>query len=159
LIAVRVEFVSEYFDRVEFVAKSACIWVEFVAKIIVIFALYLVFVDRIFPLLSQESGANDMDEKESIKGRVIPRREAPDYLERNWGFRISEGTLAKMAGDGSGPQFRVIGGKYIVYETTELDRWILATLSEPVRSTADARAKGYSMVKPGSGRPRRRRAA
>jgi hypothetical protein len=100
-----------------------------------------------------------MDEKESIKGRVIPRRETPDYLERNWGFRISEGTLSKMASDGSGPAFRIVGKKYIVYETTELDRWILSSLSEPVRSTADARAKGFSSVKPGSGRPRRRRAA
>ena len=61
------------------------------------------------------------------------RKEATAYI-RGKGIPCGSTRLAKLAVDGSGPQFRYVG-KYPLYTEQDLDEWIEARLSAPARST------------------------
>jgi hypothetical protein len=49
---------------------------------------------------------------------------------------LSPKTLAKLAVVGGGPQFRKIG-RIPLYDTSDLDAWVLGKLSSPVNSTSE----------------------
>lgn len=87
-------------------------------------------------------------------GTLLSRKDAADYVRETWGRPCSIGLLNKLAVTGGGPAFRKIGGRWIVYEKQELDRWATAEISAPVSSTADAREKGVASGRPGPGRRR-----
>jgi len=64
------------------------------------------------------------------------RKQATAYLRDN-GIPCGDLTLAHHATAGTGPQFRY-SGRHPVYTEDDLDAWIEARLSAPVRSPAEA---------------------
>ena len=80
----------------------------------------------------------------SISGPVVPRRmlrraEAAQYVRESWGMPLSRQTLAKWATIGGGPLFRK-AGRFPLYETSDLDDWVLKRLGPKQRSTSDRAA-------------------
>jgi hypothetical protein len=74
--------------------------------------------------------------------RPLRRSEAATYIRDRWGYPCSRATLAKLAVVGSGPVFRR-AGRFPIYDPLELDKWVRARVSRPVRSTAElAEASG-----------------
>jgi hypothetical protein len=67
------------------------------------------------------------------------RKEATAYLREN-GFNCGDFALAQMAVTGEGPQFRYWGSR-VVYTEDDLDAWIEARLSAPVRSRSELNAQ------------------
>ncbi|MAN78385.1 MAG: hypothetical protein CML24_14660 [Rhizobiales bacterium] len=65
----------------------------------------------------------------------LRRAEASNYLNQRHGITIATKTLAKYACIGGGPAFRR-DGRIPVYDRTELDRWAVERLGEPVTSTS-----------------------
>jgi hypothetical protein len=74
------------------------------------------------------------------------RKPAAQYVRERWGVPCSPNTLAKLATIGGGPVFRR-SGRFPLYTTDNLDRWVESKLSNPMRSTSDA---GGSGCKPGT---------
>lgn len=66
------------------------------------------------------------------------RRDAAIYIVEKFAIPCSESKLAKLAVFGGGPAFRVVAGRFAVYDEPELDTWALAQFSDLVRSTAEA---------------------
>ncbi|WP_400769340.1 helix-turn-helix transcriptional regulator [Methylosinus sporium] len=62
---------------------------------------------------------------------------AAKYLKDRTGFG-SVRSLAKSRVYGTGPAFRRLGGRAIVYEKSALDAWIADRLSAPRLSTSEA---------------------
>jgi hypothetical protein len=70
--------------------------------------------------------------------RFLRRKDAAQYLIENYGFGSAR-TLAKLACISSeGPEFRK-AGRIVLYEREALDKWALAKISKPHRSTSDPR--------------------
>ncbi len=72
-----------------------------------------------------------------VQKKRLTRREASDYLLRIHGIRRKPQTLAKLACEGGGPTFRR-DGRRCLYDVKELDEWVDAILTPPMRSTSDA---------------------
>lgn len=70
----------------------------------------------------------------------LRRTEASAYLLQRHGVTMAPRTLAKLACIGGGPAFRR-DGRIPVYDRSELDRWALARLGEPVSSTSEEAAR------------------
>jgi hypothetical protein len=70
--------------------------------------------------------------------RFLRRKVAAQYVRERWGLPCSPNTLAKLAVIGGGPMFRR-AGRIPLYATDELDQWVEAKLSKPLRSTCDIR--------------------
>lgn len=85
-------------------------------------------------------------------GTLMNRRDAAEYVRTTWGRPCSLGYLNRLAVTGDGPAFRKIGGRWVVYDRAELDRWATAAISTPVTSTADAREKGILRGRKAEGR-------
>ena len=68
--------------------------------------------------------------------RYRDRRRATQYL-RESGFPCGDSFLAQQAITGKGPPFRY-SGRYPVYTESDLDEWMEARLSLPVRSLSEA---------------------
>jgi hypothetical protein len=63
----------------------------------------------------------------------LTRKQATAHIRKR-GIPCGSTRLAQLATEGKGPQFRYVG-KYPLYTEPDLDDWIEAQLSEPVRST------------------------
>jgi hypothetical protein len=70
--------------------------------------------------------------------QYLRRKQAAEYLKGKFGCG-AERTLAKLASVGGGPVFRKIG-RVVVYDPADLDAWVLARLSAPLRSTSEIAA-------------------
>jgi len=68
--------------------------------------------------------------------RMLRRSEAARYVENRWGYPLSPRTLAKLACVGGGPTFRR-ATRFPLYEVKDLDAWVRAKLTRPVRSTSE----------------------
>lgn len=68
--------------------------------------------------------------------RFLRRAEAAEYTKTHYGFGTKK-TLEKLASIGGGPEFRKVG-RLVLYEPDAIDRWALARMSAPMRSTSDA---------------------
>lgn len=66
----------------------------------------------------------------------LKRSEASEYLLARHGISRTAATLAKLACNGGGPAFRKAGGKYVIYDKSELDRWANETIGQPRSSTS-----------------------
>jgi hypothetical protein len=75
------------------------------------------------------------DPKKERAEAYLRRREAAQYL-RDRGIPRTEKTLAKEAVVGGGPVFRKFG-KIVLYAPADLDQYVAAKLSKPVRSTSE----------------------
>jgi hypothetical protein len=68
--------------------------------------------------------------------KYLRRKPAADYLNDIWGLPTKASTLAKVAVLGGGPAFHS-AGRIPLYAIEELDRFALAKLGKPRRSTSD----------------------
>jgi hypothetical protein len=66
----------------------------------------------------------------------LNRKAASKYLLDMHGVSRTHATLAKLATVGGGPVFRKFGSRPL-YEPADLDAWVLANISEPLRSTSN----------------------
>ena len=66
----------------------------------------------------------------------LSRKDASDFLSREWGIKRTVKTLAKLASTGGGPAYRKDGIR-VLYDPADLDLWALKTLSPRVASTAE----------------------
>jgi hypothetical protein len=73
--------------------------------------------------------------------RVRNRRDAARYIAEKFAIPCSESKLAKLAVVGGGPAFRIVAGRFAVYDEPELDAWAIAQFSGLVNSTAEAGTK------------------
>ena len=62
-------------------------------------------------------------------------------LAEQWGISRTPKTLAKLATIGGGPTFRRMG-RVPLYDPDDLDAWVNALLSPPVRSTSELAQRG-----------------
>lgn len=74
--------------------------------------------------------------------RYRNRRQATTYIREN-GLPIGDGFLAQQAVTGEGPPFRY-SGRHPIYTEEDLDVWMEARLSAPVRSPSEAAAASPS---------------
>ncbi len=65
----------------------------------------------------------------------LRRDDAAEYLKKKYGFGSAR-TLAKGVVTGDTPEFRK-AGRPVLYEPAALDRWALAKISPPRRSSSD----------------------
>lgn len=77
-----------------------------------------------------------MDQASFEPRRMLRRAEAADYVRERWGYPLSPRTLAKLACIGGGPTFRR-ASRFPLYEVKDLDEWVRAKLTRPVRSTSE----------------------
>jgi hypothetical protein len=68
--------------------------------------------------------------------RLLRRTEAAEYVQERWGYPLAPRTLAKLACIGGGPTFRR-ASRFPLYEVKDLDAWVRAKLTRPVRSTSE----------------------
>jgi hypothetical protein len=68
--------------------------------------------------------------------RMLRRAEAAEYVRECWGYPLATRTLAKLACVGGGPRFRR-ASRFPLYEVKDLDAWVRAKLTQPVRSTSE----------------------
>jgi hypothetical protein len=74
------------------------------------------------------------DEREEY----LREKSASDYLKSRYGHG-SVKTLAKLRCTGGGPEFHK-AGRLVVYTRGALDKWAMAKLSRPLRSTSELSA-------------------
>ncbi len=77
-----------------------------------------------------------MNKPTLVKARK--RRDAATYIADKYAIPCSESKLAKLAVFGGGPAFRVVAGRFAVYDEPELDAWALSQFSDLVSSTSEA---------------------
>src|SRR5258705_12757039 len=70
--------------------------------------------------------------------QYLNRKQATAYI-RERGIPCGDNFLAHQAVDGTGPQFRY-SGRHPIYVEEDLDAWIEARLTAPVRSPSEAAA-------------------
>jgi hypothetical protein len=58
---------------------------------------------------------------------------------REKGIPCQPSTLAKRASEGTGPTYRIIGGR-AMYSEPDVDSWAASLIGPPVRRACDARA-------------------
>ena len=68
----------------------------------------------------------------------LRRKEAAGYLTNKFGFG-AEKTLAKGVVTGDSPEYRK-AGRIVLYTREALDRWAMAKLGPPQKSTLDTKA-------------------
>jgi hypothetical protein len=73
-----------------------------------------------------------------MENGYLRRKDAADYLVKTYGFG-AERTLAKGVVTGDTPVYRK-AGRIVLYTREALDKWALAKIGKPQRSTSDARA-------------------
>jgi hypothetical protein len=77
-----------------------------------------------------------MSNETTAPRRMLRRTEAADYVQERWGYPLSPRTLAKLACVGGGPTFRR-ASRFPLCEIKDLDSWVRAKLTRPVRSTSE----------------------
>jgi hypothetical protein len=79
------------------------------------------------------------DEAARLFGQTFLRRkQAGAYLTKRYGFGAAR-TLAKAAVTGDGPEYHK-AGRVVLYTHEALDKWALAKIGKPRRSTSDVLA-------------------
>jgi hypothetical protein len=73
-----------------------------------------------------------------MENGFLRRRDAAEYLTKTYGFG-AERTLARGVVTGDTPEYRK-AGRIVLYTREALDRWALAKIGAPQRSTSDAQA-------------------
>lgn len=68
--------------------------------------------------------------------RFLLRPDAAAYVRTNYGFPCSRQWLAKLAVIGGGPVFHK-AGRVPLYAPVDLDKWAMARIGGPRRSTSD----------------------
>jgi hypothetical protein len=77
-----------------------------------------------------------MHQASLVPRRLLRRAEASEYVQERWGYPLSPRTLAKLACVGGGPTFRR-ASRFPLYDKEDLDAWVRAKLTSPVRSTSE----------------------
>lgn len=67
--------------------------------------------------------------------QFLRRDAAAEYLKEKYGFGAAR-TLAKGAVTGDTPEFHK-AGRIVLYTREALDKWALAKIGKPIRSTSD----------------------
>ena len=75
--------------------------------------------------------------RESPLGPGRSRQETAQRI-RDRGIPCTDGTLANMASDGTGPIYRVIAGRCF-YLDADIEAWIASRISAPICKVSDAR--------------------
>jgi hypothetical protein len=83
-----------------------------------------------------DHGRPTMNHASLVPRRLLRRAEASEYVQERWGYPLSPPTLAKLACVGGGPTFRR-ASRFPLYEIKDLDAWVGAKLTRPVRSTSE----------------------
>jgi hypothetical protein len=66
------------------------------------------------------------------------REDAASYIREKYARPCTTGLLDKLAVRGTGPTFRKVAGRFVVYEEKELDAWALQQIGAPQRSTSES---------------------
>jgi hypothetical protein len=83
----------------------------------------------------QDITENRDDEAKRLVGQTFLRRkQAGTYLTEKYGFGAAR-TLAKAAVTGDGPEYHK-AGRVVLYTREALDKWVLAKIGAPRRSTS-----------------------
>jgi len=81
----------------------------------------------------------DKDEEPASTDRLLRRSEAAKYVVDTYNVPCSPKTLAKLACVSSdGPPFR-LAGRFPLYPTSGLDKWVKSKIGPLVRSTSEVR--------------------
>jgi len=75
--------------------------------------------------------------------RLLTRSEAARRLRDVYHARCENSSLAKRAHDGTGPPYRLIGGR-AMYAEPDVDAYGASLIGPPVRRTCDARTRAAS---------------
>jgi hypothetical protein len=82
--------------------------------------------------LNKGSGMTD------ILDKLYNREGAARYIREKYASPCTTGLLDKLAVRGTGPAYRKVAGRFVIYEEKSLDEWALAQIGEPQRSTSDS---------------------
>jgi len=66
----------------------------------------------------------------------LRRKQASEYIIKNWNQQASPKTLAKLATVGGGPVFRK-AGRFPLYDPEDLDQWAASRIGPRRRSTSE----------------------
>ncbi len=72
-----------------------------------------------------------------IRSKFLSRTDAAQRVRELHGIPCEPSTLAKRATTGTGPTYRIIGGK-AMYLDADVDSWARSLVSEPFRKASDA---------------------
>lgn len=81
-------------------------------------------------------GAPELCLPPALRKQCLNTREASTYLSEYLGTKMAVATLEKLRCTGGGPTFRKFG-RAVVYERSELDRWVTRRMSGNLNNTAD----------------------
>ena len=68
----------------------------------------------------------------------LTRTAAAQRVRDKFGVRCEQSTLAKKASEGTGPTYRLIGGR-AMYSEPDVDAWGASLIGSPIRRASDAR--------------------
>lgn len=75
----------------------------------------------------------------------MSRSAARDYLHDEHGVVLGESALENKASSGTGPAFSKINGRAL-YKRSDLDAWVSAEATKPVKRRADAVRRTVSLT-------------
>jgi hypothetical protein len=77
--------------------------------------------------------------------KLLFRNQAREYLLERHGIELSSEHLARLARDGTGPRFHLLGGRCerAAYAPTDLDVWAAAYVGPAVMSVAEHPAHAH----------------
>ena len=70
----------------------------------------------------------------------LTRNAAAQRVREKFLFPCESSTLAKRASEGTGPTYRIIGGR-AMYSGTDVDDWAASLIGSPIRRASDAIAR------------------
>lgn len=79
----------------------------------------------------------------------LRRAEAADYVRQHWGLPCSHAYLQKLASVGGGPVFQR-AGRWPMYLEADLDAWVDAKISGPLKKASDTPAARIEKAEQGS---------
>ena len=82
-------------------------------------------------------------------GKYKTRSQAAARIRELWGIPCEPSTLAKRATTGTGPTYRIIGGK-AMYLDADVDTWARSLVGEPIRKASDTPIIGTDESQQGS---------
>ena len=72
------------------------------------------------------------------RDKLRNRKDAATYIREKYARPCTVGLLNKLAVRGTGPVFRKMAGRFVVYEQKALDAWAGPQIGEPQTSTSKA---------------------
>jgi len=77
----------------------------------------------------------------------LTRCAAVQRVREKFGIRCEQSTLAKRASEGTGPTYRLIGGR-AMYSELDVDTWGASLIGLPIRRASDAKISAEHQANP-----------